>query len=431
MTSTAASPGTAPAGTHTSAATGFAAALAPFAELRRAAGTPFLVTSFLARLPITVVPVSVLAAVTAGTGSVAVGGLAAAAAAAGEAVGGPALGALADRPARSGGQRPVLLAAAAVHVTALVGIALGAASLPVPVLLAVTLLAGLALPPVGAFSRARWMRRTPELVPTAMAGENAADEVAYVMGPALAGLVALAGSTTWSLWVAAGLVAVAVPAFALHPSARSSGPAAGAAQPPAGASAVRPRGGAGQLVRALAVVLAGAAAMGLFFGGGSTVLTAAAQEAGQVGAGGLLVAAMAVGSAFTAVAVVAVPASVGLAARLGLSAAVLLVGVGAMALSLALTPSLLVLGATTVVAGLAIGPAMVTTTSMAAARAPQGRGTTAMTLVGSGVVVGVGTGSAVAGWLSEQHGALAGTAVLAAAGVALLAVALAAARGRA
>jgi len=429
MTSTTTPPGT-PAATA-GAATGLRAALAPFAELRRAAGTPYLVTSFLARLPITVVPVSVLAAVTAGTGSVAVGGLAAAAAAAGEAVGGPALGALADRPSRSGGQRPVLLVAAAVHVAALVGIALGAASLPVPALLTITLLAGLALPPVGAFSRARWMRRTPELVPTAMAGESAADEVAYVMGPALAGLVALAGPTTWSLWVAAGLVAVAVPAFALHPSAGWTGPAARAGQPSAGADAVRPRGGAGQLVRALAVVLAGAAAMGLFFGGGNTVLTAAAQEAGQVGAGGLLVAAMAVGSAFTAVAVVAVPASVGLATRLGLSSAVLLVGVGAMALSLALTPSLLVLGATTVVAGLAIGPAMVTITSMAAERAPRGRGTTAMTLVGSGVVVGVGTGAALAGWLSEHHGALVGTAVLAAAGVALLAVAVATSRGRA
>ena len=428
MTSTAA-----PAGPSSgSGPQSLAGVLAPFAELRRAAGTPYLLTSFLARLPITVVPVSVLAAVTAGTGSVAVGGLAAAAAAVGEAVGGPGLGALADRLSHSGGQRPVLLVASAVHVAALVGIALGAASLPVPVLLAVTLVAGLALPPVGAFSRARWMRRTPELVPTAMAGESAADEVAYVMGPALAGLVALAGSTSWSLWVAAGLVAVAVPAFALHPSAVPSSPVPSSPVPstPGSAGPGSPPAGAAHLVRALAVVLAGAAAMGLFFGGGNTALTAAAQEAGQVGAGGLLVAAMAVGSAFTAIAMVAVPASVGLALRLGLSSAVLLVGVGAMALSLALTPSLLVLGATTVVAGLAIGPAMVTITSMAAERAPQGRGTTAMTLVGSGVVVGVGTGAAVAGWLSEQHGALAGTAVLAVAGVALLAVALVTARGR-
>lgn len=425
MTTTSTPPATAPALPGP-----VARALAPYAALRRAAGTPYLVTSFAARLPLTVVPVSVLAAVTAGSGSVAVGGLAAAATATGGAVGGPALGALADRLAHRGGQRPVLLTAAAVHVAALVGVALGAASLPVPLLLALTLVAGLASPPVGAFSRARWMRRTPALVPSAMAAESAADEVAYVMGPALAGLVALAGSPSWSLWVAAGLVAVAVPAFALHPSAAAAPPApstvAAEAPQPAGA-----REGAAPLLRSLAVVMAGAAAMGLFFGGGNTTLTAAAQEAGQVGAGGLLVAAMAVGSAFTAVAVVAVPASVGLAVRLGASAVVLLLGVGAMAGSLALSSSLVALGATTVVAGLAIGPAMVTITSLAAERAPRGRGTTAMTLVGSGVVVGVGVGAAVAGWLCEQHGALAGTSVLAAAGAGLLLVALAAGRRRA
>lgn len=407
------------------------ASFAPYAALQRAAGTPYLLTAFAARLPITLVPVSVLAAVTVGTGSVAVGGLAAAATSVGEAVGGPTLGALADRLAARGGQRPVLLVAAAVHVLALLAVALGAAALPVPLLLLATLVAGLAMPPIGSFSRARWMRRTPALVPTAMAGESAADEVAYVLGPALAGLVALAGSSSASLLVAAGLVAVAVPAFALHPSATD--PQAAAAPVAAAGRDGRTQGagtvGGGRLVRSLTVVILAAVGMGLFFGAGQTTLTAAAREAGSIGAGGLLVAAMGVGSAFTALAMVAVSERIGLALRLAVAAGVLLVGVATMAVSLALTPSLLALAAATALAGLAVGPAMVTITSMAAERSPAGAGATAMTLVGSGIVVGVGLGAASAGWLAEHHGALAATGVLAAAAVVLLVTAAVAARG--
>lgn len=395
------------------------ASFAPYAELQRAAGTPYLVTAFAARLPITLVPVSVLAAVTTGTGSVAVGGLAAAATSVGEAVGGPTLGALADRLARRGGQRPVLLVAAAVNVAALLVVAVGAASLPVPLLLLATLVAGFAMPPIGSFSRARWMRRTPALVPTAMAGESAADEVAYVLGPALAGLVAIAGSPSASLLVAGALVAVAVPAFALHPSATA--PAAGTTP----AATDDDAGASGALLRRLAVVIVAAVGMGLFFGGGQTTLTAAAQEAGSIGAGGLLVAAMGVGSAFTALAMVAVPDRVSLAARLAAAAGVLLVGIATMAVSLALTPSLVALAAATALAGLAVGPAMVTITSMAAERSTAGSGATAMTLVGSGIVVGVGSGAAAAGWLAEHHGALHATGVLAVAALVLLAAAVA------
>ncbi|MGQ7295472.1 MFS transporter [Quadrisphaera sp. KR29] len=406
---------------------------APYAELQRAAGTPYLLTAFAARLPITLVPVSALAAVTAGTGSVAVGGLAAAATSVGEAVGGPSLGAAADRLAHRGGQRPVLLAASVMHVGALLTVALGAGALPVPLLLLAAGLAGLALPPVGAFSRARWMRRTPALVPTAMAGESAADEVAFVLGPALAGVVALAASPATSLLVAAALVALAVPAFALHPSATTppGAPGPGAPAPGrCGAPAAPRRAGAGTavLVRRLAVVLAAALGMGLFFGGGQTALTAAAREAGSLGAAGLLVAAQALGSAVTALAMVAVPERVGLPQRLGAAAAVLLVGVATMAASLALTPSLVALGAAAALSGLAIGPAMVTITSMAAERSPAGQATTAMTLVGSGLVVGVGIGAAAAGWLAEHRGALEATSVLGLAGLVLLAVAAGASR---
>ncbi|TNM68421.1 MFS transporter [Streptomyces sp. NP160] len=403
------------------------ASFAPYAELHRAAGTPYLVTAFSARLPITLVPVSVLAAVTSGTGSVAVGGLAAAATSVGEAVGGPTLGALADRLARRGGQRPVLLAAAAVNVAALLVVATGAGLLPVPLLLLATFAAGFAMPPIGSFSRARWMRRTPALVPTAMAGESAADEVAYVLGPALAGVVALVGSPATSLLVAAALVAVAVPAFALHPSATTP---TGSAAADGGGARTGSRA-SGELFRRLAVVIAAAVGMGLFFGGGQTTLTAAAQEAGSIGAGGLLVAAMGVGSAFTALAMVAVPERVSLSARLATAAGVLLVGIATMAVSLALTPSLLALAAATALAGLAVGPAMVTITSMAAERSTAASGATAMTLVGSGIVVGVGSGAAAAGWLAEHHGALHATGVLAFAAAVLLAAAVAAGRGRA
>ncbi|MEJ5944300.1 MFS transporter [Pseudokineococcus basanitobsidens] len=400
---------------------GLAASFRQYRHLPRVAGRSYLPTTFLARLPITMVPIGVLTLGQAATGSTAVAGVAAAAAAVGEAVGAPSSGALADRR----GQRPVLLVVAGLHVLALVGLLVAASTaVPAAVVLA-SAGVGLTVPQIGPLSRVRWMAMSPRHVRTAFAFEGTADEVGFALGPAVVGLFAFFVNAWAPVVVAAVLVVVFVSAFALHPSAdavRRRTPAERAARREQARTAGRRR-----REPLVLVPLVGMLAIGTFFGGSNTALTASAEAAGYAGAGGLLAAAMAVGSATTALAVVALPASLGPWRRWGGSAAVLVVG---SSLMLWAAPGLPLLVLTTVLAGLAVGPLLVTITDVAGRLAPQGGAGLALTLLTSGIVLGVAAGSALAGLLAEQVSPTAGFGAGVGAAVVLLVLGLLAAATR-
>lgn len=195
---------------------------APAPTLRTVAAAPgpaFLALDAAARLPTAMLPLGTLLLVAERTGSYGTGGLAVAALSLGGAVGGPLVGALADRA----GQRLVAVVATALQATALVTVLLTA--LPLPALLLLGALVGLANPQMGAMARTRWSAmargRVDErrFVSSAMALEGALDEVSFVLGPVLVGTLAALATPAAPLWLALGLALVAHLGFGLHGSA--------------------------------------------------------------------------------------------------------------------------------------------------------------------------------------------------------------------
>ncbi|MGN6241658.1 MAG: MFS transporter, partial [Cellulosimicrobium cellulans] len=380
-----------------------------YARLPQLAGRAFLPVAFLARLPFSMLTIGTLLLVSSTTGSVALGGLASAATALGTALGGPAQGALADRV----GQRRVLLVAVPVATLAVLGLVL-AATAPgaTAAVLAAAAVTGASAPQVGPLARVRWLRLAtdePRTVEAAMSYESTADEVSFVLGPALVGVLASAGSPQVAVLVAAGGIAVFGTAFALHPTARTTGlrlPATSSDAGPGTGTTSAPTGTAGTfaLVRREAVVLVGMLAMGLLFGGTQAALTALTRDAGVPGSAGLVYAVMGVGSAVTALSVVALPRRWGLRSRWITFAAGLVAGTLALVLSAALAVSSGSLTAVVVAVaatGLFVGPVMVTVFTVAGDRAPAGRTASAMTLVARATVGGVAIGASGGGALAD------------------------------
>lgn len=367
--------------------------LAAYRSLPAAAGWGFLVATGLGRLPLSMVPLAILTLASAATGSIAVGGVAAAASALGEAVGAPVAGALTDRH----GQRRVLLIGVVLHLAALLAFGASAGLAPDPVVVMLAGAAGLALPQVGALSRARWLVVAPQHRQTAFAFEGAIDEVVYIFGPALVGLIAVVSGPAAALIVSGLLVAVFVSWFAVHPShrlvprRRKRSAAAGDARPP------RMRGRDRLLV---AVAFTGMLAMGVFFGASQTGLTAFAEEAGISGAGPLLYAVMAVGSAATTLAMVVVPGRIRPWARWMIAGA----GMTAGSLLLVLADDTAMVIVACVLAGAFQGPLMLTVFDVSGSVARPGSGGIVMTLTASGVVLGLAVGAAVSGVLAEHLG---------------------------
>ncbi len=376
--------------THNSPTAG---AFAAYRSLPALSGRAYLPVAFLARLPFSMNTLGVMVLVTATTGSVAAAGLSTAAASLGTAAFGAVQGKLADRH----GQRPVLIVASLLNAVAAVLVVLAATGGANRVALAAAcFLLGASAPQVGALARVRWialMHDEPQSIGAAMGYESTVDEITFVLGPALVGVIATAGSPAIALLVAAGLVTTFGLAFALHPTAHA--PARGA----------RPASGAGlssaRVLGRLALPLLGMLGVGVFFGSTQAGVTAVAEGAGTPGIAGLLYAVMGVGSAVTALALVAVPDTIGYRTRWV---------AGAAGLTLTTAATLLTdgpgqLAAVLAVVGLFVGPTLVTLFSVGGSLVPVAQAGTAMTMLVSANVVGVALGAAVAGSVADQAGA--------------------------
>jgi len=387
------------------------------AQLRRMTGTWLFVVSFAARIPVAMNVVGVLTLVTVVRGSVADGGLVSAALGIASGVGGPAIGAIADRV----GQRGALLAVAVLHPLVLAGlVATVYAGAPLVAVIAVAALAGATIPPASPLMRARWLallaadsRAGGRGVPVALGYESMADEISFVGGPVLVGVLATAFGPVAPIAASAVLALVAVAVFALHPTA--------ALVHPGDHEGVRtvapPRAllSAGVLLPTL-----GMAFMGAFFGGTLAALTAFMEESGAGESTGLFYGIMGATSAVAALLVGRLPASFPLGVRWAVGAACL----GLAGLALTLAP---VLGAVVVVfvlAGVAVGATLVTLFTIGADAAPAGRLATTMTMLSSGIIIGQGTAVALVGSFAQSHGAGAAFIWVAVAGAGGLATAL-------
>lgn len=380
--------------------------------------------------------VGALTLVTAVTGSYAVGGAAAGAVGIGSALGAPVLGILADRL----GQRGVLLFAAAFNTVAVVALILAAYLIPggqdmataVPVLGA-AFIAGASCPQVGPLARVRWMALTSRGsrgantadLDAALSYESTADELTFVMGPALVGILASLVAPWLPLALAAVLTITLVPAFAVHPThralVRTQGQGAGS-----GPGQERDAAAGGTRIRTLAAVALPVLAMvfmGTFFGSTQTSLSSFSASFATSELAGLLYAVMGLSSAAAALSVAYWPRRFSVNAR-WLACAALMTGLAALLLlpSTAL-PMIMVL----LVLGLPVGPLMVTVFAIGGLVAPAGRLGTVMTALASGIVAGTALGSSVAGRLAQDRGYSAAFLVPVCAAAALLVLGAAAA----
>lgn len=401
-----------------------------YARIFEIAGRAFFPVAFLARLPLAMLTIGALTLVTSITGSYAQGGFAAGAVGLGAAVGGPLLGFLADRI----GQRPLLLGAAVVNPLMILAVLFTAAQLPAGGPLAPVLAASFAMgasgAQVGPLARVRWMAmtardRSGRELGTALSYESMADELSFVLGPALVGLLAAAVAPWLPLVLAAVISGTMVTAFALHRSAETVVPArrrpdrTRAGTQPAGQA--RPSAGSIWGTWALlALPVLGMVAMGTFFGATQASLTAFGGTFGVADAAGLLYSVMGISSAAAALSVAFWPERLSQSARWILSA-LAMTAVSLMLLLPAGIPQMLLV---LFVLGIPVGPTMVSIFGIGAQLAPPNLMGTVMTLLASGTVAGTAIGSALAGPLADEFGHGAAFWVSAAAAGALLALGL-------
>lgn len=396
-----------------------------FARLPLLAGRSFIPLGLFARLPLAMLTVGALTLVTAVTGSYAVGGAAAGAVGIGSALGAPVLGVLADRL----GQRGVLLVSAIANTVAIVALILAAYLIPgaqdlaaaVPVL-AAAFVAGASCPQVGPLARVRWMALTSRTsgrgaaansadLDTALSYESTADELTFVLGPALVGILASLLAPWLPLALAAALTVVLVPAFAVHPThqavvrtarRRPAGPAAGMAPAAAGdrhadARTVAQRA---RTFAAVALPVLAMVCMGTFFGSTQASLSSFSASFATSELAGLLYAAMGLSSAAAALSVAYWPRRLTVNVR-WIACAALMAGLASLLLlPTTALPMVLVL----FVLGLPVGPLMVTVFAIGGLVAPAGKLGTVMTALASGIVAGTALGSSIAGQLAQNFG---------------------------
>lgn len=368
------------------------------ATLLPAVGASFFPIALVARFPYAMMVVGVLTLVVAGRGSLGIGGLTSAMVGIGTAIFGPLIGSAADRF----GQRLVVMLAGLASSLALLTMSWVVYSpLPDAAVLAAAFVIGATTPQVPPMSRSRLVgiiarRIVPErrtaVTTSTMAYESAVDELTFVFGPMIVGLLAATMSPAAPVIGAAVLTLIFVTAFALHssvhevPSNRSAGVVAAPAR-----ELLRP---------GLVVVLVGVLGIGLFFGSLLTALTSAMSDAGHAESAGLVYGVMGIGSAAFALGSALFPAGFTLHARWIVFPLIMVVGTAALLVVEAMPLLLVVL----LVLGIGLGPTLVVVYSIASDRSPRGRGATVMTMATTGIVVGQSAASAINGHIAETAG---------------------------
>jgi MFS family permease len=381
-------------------------------SVRTVLGTPavarLFATSILARVPLAAVGIVVILRTRELTGSYAAGGAAAAAYALASGCSQPLLARLVDRR----GQARVLLPGALVTASALAAFALLPHGTPLPLIMATTLLAGLATPPLGASMRTLLpgVMADRDHLRAAYALESSALEITYIVGPlVLAGAVA-AWSTAAAALTCSFVLLGGTLTFLATPASRAWEPAPHA---PAGHGLLGAMRNPG--VRTLFVLLA---LMGLTFGAVEVGVPAAAEAGGHRSAAGPLLSLWGLGSMLGGLLAMRLRRPSGPAARLTATMCALAAG----HLLLGLAGDLLVLGALLLLAGLSIAPSFAAAFGLTDGLAPAGALTEAFAWLGTGVAAGLAAGGALGGWAAEAYGADAALLVAGLAGVTAVAV---------
>jgi MFS family permease len=278
--------------------------------------------------------------------------------------------------------------------------------------LAVT--AGACTPPLGPVMRTLWKGLVPdrELLQRAYSLDGVAEELLFVTGPLLVGLLVKFAEPAAGVAVSAALVLVGTSALVASPAVRGS-----AVRPPG--MKTRPAAPSGQRllgVAALRHAVAVVAGVGLCLGALDLLVVAFTDRRGQDAAVAWVLAALSAGSAVGGLAYGAV--SWRASSRRRLTA--LAVALGLCLFAAGLSPNLYVLVGTVAVAGLFVAPAMTTAYLIADESVGAGSRTQAGAWVNTAINAGSSGGTAMVG-LVLGHLPLAACFSLAAAPVLLCA----------
>ncbi len=350
----------------------------------------FCSASFVMRMPLAMYALGIVLVISAREGKYGFAGLLSACYVFGNAVGTPVLSVLVDRM----GQRRLIVPLGVLHAGS--GIAFAVmlkTGTPDWTLVPPAMVFGFSYLPVGSLVRARWsnlLDGRPELA-TALSVESVLDEIIFVLGPLIATLLATRSDPVFVLYLGIALV--------------SSGglwlASLRATEPP-----VHPRDAGVPHVSALrargmAVLTLSSVAMGAVFASAEVSMVAFCGQHGKRGLSGLVLAAIAIGSATSGFVYGAVDWRSAVLRRFRLQSVlfallpcVLLVATG--------VP---VLAVCAFVLGLGIAPALITMFGLVQQVVPARSLTEGLSWIGTGLNIGYGAGAAMVGGIADHHGA--------------------------
>jgi len=367
----------------------------------------FTAGNLLARLPMGMFSVSAVVMIAGSRGSYALAGAVAATGLAATAVAGPWVARLVDRYGQARIAVPATGVAVLGSLALLLCVRYGAPDWTLFAAYAATA----TTPNTGGMSRARWahlLDGDTRALHTANSFEQAADELCFMLGPALAAFLCGTFFPEAGTLVGAVLFLTGMLIFAAQ---RSTEP------PPRpytkGLSPLRAPG--------IPPLLAGFVATGAVFGSMEVVTIAYADAAGHRSAAGLVLALQAAGSCAAGLLYGALKPTGPAERRLPWCLLAMTALMFLPLLATRMLGSLPALAAALLVAGMATAPTMVTAMTLVQQRTPEGRLNEGMSLAVTGLLTGIACGSAAGGWTAEHQSPPAGFLVpVAAATTALL-----------
>jgi MFS family permease len=363
------------------------------ALLRMPQAVRFSAAGMLGRVPMSMFGLGTVLLVVATTGKYGLAGAVAGAGSVGYAICSPQLARLADRFGQHRVLRPV---AAFFAVSTIAFVTCAELRLPIWIVALTGCLAGASMPSLGSMVRARWSALLGDspLLHTAFAFESVADEIIFVLGPAVVTLLAT------EFLPASGVLVAMVACLAgtlLFAAQRGTEPTPTQPEAAPNGLARRRRRLPAQVLRTLLPVYF---FLGAMFATIDLSTVDFAQREGHKPLAGLILGAFALGSAIGGLWYGSRSWRASLERRFTITLCIAIAGF----CTLWTLPGLLSLALAGLLAGLAISPTLIGGFSLVEHNAPEARKTEGMAWLSSSISVGVAAGSAVAGQIIDKAG---------------------------
>lgn len=389
--------------------------LVPYAEIFRIPRAwRFSVAGIIGRMPMAMYGLGTVLLISAVTGRYGVAGSVSAAGSLGGAVCAPQMARLAD----AHGQRRTLVPIAAVFFASVAGL-IAAVQLHAPdwALFLPGIAGGASMPSLGPMARARWSALLPDspLLHTAFSLESVADEVCFILGPAMVTTLAT------QLHPAAGVAAAGLLCMGgtlWFASQRSTEPAL---HHPAARQRRAYRSGALLAAPGLAVLIPCYVFLGSMFVSIDLATVAFAARAGHKALAGFILGTYALGSATGGLWYGSRNWKAPAWRRLAVTLTLTVAGV----CTFWAMPNLIMLTIVIYLCGMTIAPTLIAGFSLMESQAAPGRTTEAMSWLSTGIMVGVACGATAVGFILDAFGARWGYAFAACSGGASVLVCLA------